>query len=295
MGLTSRHGSSFHFAAARTCLASSPRLQRRREGASLREKRWTDGFPSSARVVAQLGRSVHPDCLLTTRRAPDLFFLRYKLPLLYNGSLALLHVGSVRGEKVGGTTVEAQGRDACGGEFAERRGKGPAPAHHTTEREHVELHHPPSEKHPRRSQLQANPGILHGAFLHSPSVSCAALKHLPHHLSPQTHTAHSLTSSPPSLRRRHNASTQIARIVKTYDSTCACCQGTGTLKTRRFSSSRFRKVKGVSCKCMMCGGVGYVRMCTTRVEPDFSKDDSMPAEYRPGEKKEEGPPRLTIK
>lgn len=46
---------------------------------------------------------------------------------------------------------------------------------------------------------------------------------------------------------------------------------------------------------MMCGGVGYVRMCTTRVEPDFSKDDSLPAEYRPGEKKGEGSQRLTIK
>jgi hypothetical protein len=47
---------------------------------------------------------------------------------------------------------------------------------------------------------------------------------------------------------------------------------------------------------MSCGGVGYVRMNTLRVEPDFDKDDSMPAEYSPGKKKEEEfPPWLTIK
>ena len=32
---------------------------------------------------------------------------------------------------------------------------------------------------------------------------------------------------------------------------------------------------------MLCGGVGFVRVNTVRVEPDFSKDDSMPADYDP--------------
>jgi hypothetical protein len=58
----------------------------------------------------------------------------------------------------------------------------------------------------------------------------------------------------------------------------------------------YRYLTGVSCRCMSCGGVGYVRMNTLRVEPDFDKDDSMPAEYSPGKKKEEEfPPWLTIK
>jgi|TARA_B100001142_G_scaffold311687_1_gene346340 hypothetical protein len=36
-------------------------------------------------------------------------------------------------------------------------------------------------------------------------------------------------------------------------------------------------------KCLLCGGLGYVRVCTTRVEPDFSASgkDSMPADYDP--------------
>jgi hypothetical protein len=32
---------------------------------------------------------------------------------------------------------------------------------------------------------------------------------------------------------------------------------------------------------LLCGGVGFVRVNTTRVEPDFSKNDSMPADYDP--------------
>ena len=33
-------------------------------------------------------------------------------------------------------------------------------------------------------------------------------------------------------------------------------------------------------RCLMCGGVGYVRVVTTRLEPDFKKGDSAPkAEY----------------
>ncbi len=28
---------------------------------------------------------------------------------------------------------------------------------------------------------------------------------------------------------------------------------------------------------MLCGGGGYVRICTLRIEPDFGKEDSVPA------------------
>ncbi len=28
---------------------------------------------------------------------------------------------------------------------------------------------------------------------------------------------------------------------------------------------------------MLCGGGGFVRICTMRIEPDFSKGDSVPA------------------
>ena len=45
--------------------------------------------------------------------------------------------------------------------------------------------------------------------------------------------------------------------------------------------------------CLLCAGVGYVRITTVRVEPDFTKDDSMPADYDPHgfgfPKGEEGP------
>lgn len=69
----------------------------------------------------------------------------------------------------------------------------------------------------------------------------------------------------------------VPRIVMKYDSTCVACFGSGWIKTRRFSTSRFRKGRSVVGKCMLCGGGGYVRICTLRIEPDFSKEDSVPA------------------
>mmetsp|Transcript_32343 Transcript_32343/g.81412 ORF Transcript_32343/g.81412 Transcript_32343/m.81412 type:complete len:222 (-) Transcript_32343:146-811(-) len=87
----------------------------------------------------------------------------------------------------------------------------------------------------------------------------------------------------------------IARIVKTYDSTCAACNGAGSIMTRSFTSSRFRKKRSTLCRCMMCGGAGYVRVCTTRVAPDFGKDDSLPAAYTPAQREGPSTPTLTVK
>ena len=112
---------------------------------------------------------------------------------------------------------------------------------------------------------------------------------IPSLLLPSPPLLSSPTSSPPPFTMIHSHSNQIPRIVKKYDSECEACCGTGEYKTRRFGTSRFRKTKATSCKCMMCGGVGFVRISTTRVNPDFSQKDSMPAEYEQTEKKDQGP------
>ena len=72
----------------------------------------------------------------------------------------------------------------------------------------------------------------------------------------------------------------LARIAMKYDERCASCGGSGFVKTRAFKSSRKNSSSTVG-RCLLCGGVGFVRVNTVRVEPDFSKDDSMPADYDP--------------
>jgi hypothetical protein len=74
-------------------------------------------------------------------------------------------------------------------------------------------------------------------------------------------------------------SCSVPRIVKKYDSTCAACLGSGFVKTRCFATSRFRSGRSTIGKCLLCGGAGFVRICTMRVEPDFSKDDSVAANF----------------
>lgn len=86
-----------------------------------------------------------------------------------------------------------------------------------------------------------------------------------------------IPSHPVTMHERPIPCTQVPRIVMKYDSRCAACLGSGWVKTRRFSTSRFRKGRGVLGKCMLCGGGGFVRICTMRIEPDFSKGDSVPA------------------
>jgi len=84
----------------------------------------------------------------------------------------------------------------------------------------------------------------------------------------------------------------LERITMKYDERCASCGGSGFVKTRSFKSSR-RNSRSTVGKCLLCGGVGFVRVNTVRVEPDFSKDDSMPADYDPMDfgfpKGEQGP------
>jgi len=70
----------------------------------------------------------------------------------------------------------------------------------------------------------------------------------------------------------------VPRIVKKYDSTCAACLGSGFVKTRCFSTSRFRSGRSTIGRCLLCGGGGFVRICTMRIEPDYSKDDSVAAD-----------------
>jgi len=77
----------------------------------------------------------------------------------------------------------------------------------------------------------------------------------------------------------HYLHKQVPRIVKKYDSTCAACLGSGFVKTRCFATSRFRSGRSTIGKCLLCGGAGFVRICTMRVEPDFSKDDSVAANF----------------
>lgn len=72
----------------------------------------------------------------------------------------------------------------------------------------------------------------------------------------------------------------LAYIAMKYDEKCVGCEGSGFVKTRAFKSSR-RNSKSTTGRCLLCAGVGYVRVNTTRIEPDFSKNDSMPADYDP--------------
>ncbi len=72
----------------------------------------------------------------------------------------------------------------------------------------------------------------------------------------------------------------LAYIAMKYDEKCVSCGGTGLVKTSAFKSSR-KKSKSTTGRCMLCAGIGYVRVNTVRVEPDFSKNDSMPADYDP--------------
>ena len=72
----------------------------------------------------------------------------------------------------------------------------------------------------------------------------------------------------------------LERIAMKYDARCASCGSTGWTKTRAFKSSR-KNCRSTIGRCLLCGGVGFVRVNTVRVEPDFSKDDSMPADYDP--------------
>lgn len=85
----------------------------------------------------------------------------------------------------------------------------------------------------------------------------------------------------------------LERIAMKYDEKCVACGGTGLVKTRSFATSRNRRRRSTAGRCLLCAGVGYVRITTVRVEPDFTKDDSMPADYDPHgfgfPKGEEGP------
>jgi len=85
----------------------------------------------------------------------------------------------------------------------------------------------------------------------------------------------------------------LERIAMKYDEKCVACGGTGLIKTRSFATSRNRRRRSTAGRCLLCAGVGYVRITTVRVEPDFTKDDSMPADYDPHgfgfPKGEEGP------
>ena len=76
-------------------------------------------------------------------------------------------------------------------------------------------------------------------------------------------------------------SCSIERIAMKYDERCGSCGGSGMVKTRSFGSSRNRRRSSTMGRCLLCGGVGFVRDVTTRIEPDFTKDDSMPANYDP--------------
>ena len=74
-------------------------------------------------------------------------------------------------------------------------------------------------------------------------------------------------------------SCSIERIAMKYDERCGSCGGSGMVKTKLWVRSNLGELHDGAC--LLCGGVGFVRVVTTRIEPDFTKDDSMPANYDP--------------